>query len=72
MKISILAAVIGYGLLAGAALATETTAPATTVIKPDKAAIEARSQECRKEAEVRGLHNKDRRKFMDKCKRGEK
>jgi hypothetical protein len=76
MKTSILAAAFGLGLLVcGAAQSAETAVPtpiATTVAKPDKAAVEARSQECLKEAEVRGLHGKERRKFKEKCKRGEK
>ena len=69
MKTSVLAAAFGLGLLScGAAFGAE-SAP---VAKPDKAAMEARAQECLKEAEVRGLHGKERRKFKEKCKRGEK
>ena len=80
MKISMLAAAFGLGLLvSGAAYATEAAAPAagatpaaTTMAKPDKAAAEARSQECSKEADAKGLHGKERKKFREKCKKGDK
>lgn len=78
MKMCILAVALGLDLLvSGAALATDAAAPAasptptaTMVVKPDKAAMEARSQECSKEADVQGLRGKERRRFKDKCKRG--
>ena len=35
--------------------------------KPDKAAMEARSQECSKEADAKGLHGKERKKFRSEC-----
>jgi hypothetical protein len=80
MKLSILVAALGLGLLAsGSALATEAAAPAaspspmaTTMMKPDKAAMEARSQECSKQADAKGLHGKARREFRAKCKKGVK
>ena len=79
MKTSILAAVFGVGLLvSGAAYAldaaaTPTPSPtATAAAKPDKAAVEARSQECSKEADAKGLHGKERKKFREKCKKGDK
>jgi hypothetical protein len=78
MKLFVLAAALGMGLLAsGAAFATDAAAPAatpspaaTTMVKPDKAAMEARSQECSKEADAKGLHGKERKKFREKCKKG--
>lgn len=76
MKISLLAAALGFGLLmSGAAFATDAAAPAATsspaaAAKPDKAATEARSQECSKEADAKGLHGKERKKFREKCKKG--
>ena len=80
MKTSVLAAAFGFGLLAcGAVSAAETVATAATpaptpvaTMKPDKAAMQARAQECSKEAEVRGLMHKERKKFREKCLKGEK
>jgi hypothetical protein len=80
MKISVVAAAFGFGLLAwGAAFATETVANAaataptpTATMKPDKAAMQARAQECSKEAEVQGLMHKERKKFREKCMKGAK
>ena len=80
MKTSILAVTFGLGLLvSGAAYATDAAAPAaspsptptaTAAAKPDKAATEARSQECSKEADAKGLHGKERKKFREECKKG--
>jgi hypothetical protein len=77
MKTSILAAVLGVSLLvSGAARATDAAAPAAspspmaTKVKPDKAAAEARSQECSKEADAQGLKGHKRKVFREKCKRG--
>ena len=77
MKTSILAVAFGLGLfVSGAAYATDPATPAApaagTMAKPDKAAMEARSQECSKEADAKGLHGKERKKFREKCKKGEK
>jgi len=91
MKLSILAAALGLGLLAsGSAFATEAAAPATPAATPamksdamkpdamkpdamksDKAAHSAKSQECSKEADAKGLHGKARKEFRSKCKKGE-
>jgi hypothetical protein len=78
MKLCILAAALGLGLLvSGAAYATDAAAPAASPtpkaavpVKLDKAAAEARSQECLKEADVQGLRGRERKKFKEKCKRG--
>jgi ribosomal protein L12E/L44/L45/RPP1/RPP2 len=80
MKISTLAAAFGIACLtATAAFATDAAAPAATpspgaamAPKPDKAATEAKSQECSKEADAKGLHGKERKKFREKCKKGDK
>ena len=76
MKTSILAAAFGLGLLvSGSAYALDAATPSptpTAAAKPDKAAMEARSQECSKEADAKGLHGKERKKFREKCKKGEK
>jgi hypothetical protein len=80
MKFSLLAAALGLSLLvSGAAGATDAEAPvasptpmATMTAKPDKAAMEARSEECTKEADAQGLKGHKRRVFRAKCKRGAK
>ena len=76
MKLSIIAAAFGLVCLVSApAFATDAAAPspsptATTMAKPDRAAMEAKSQECSKEADAKGLHGKERKKFREKCKKG--
>jgi hypothetical protein len=82
MKISTLAAAFGLACLtATAAFATDAAAPAASPsptatpmakAKPDKAEMEAKSQECSKEADAQGLHGKKRKTFREKCKKGEK
>jgi hypothetical protein len=78
MKLSILAAALGFGLLvSGSAFATDAAAPAASasgamMAKPDKAAMEARSQECSKEADAKGLHGKKRKEFRSTCKKAKK
>jgi psiF repeat len=72
MKLSALAsvAVLAVALSAGAAFA-QTTAPAageTTTMTP--AARSAKSVECSKEADAKGLHGAERKKFRAKCKEG--
>jgi hypothetical protein len=74
MKFSVLAAALGLVLLAsGSAGAVDygVASPSlTATAKPDKAALQARSQECAKEADVRGLKGKERRRFKEKCRKG--
>ncbi len=82
MKLSTFAAAFGVAcLVATSAFATDAAAPAatpspsptaTSAMKPDKAAMEAKSQECSKEADAKGLHGKERKKFREKCKKGDK
>jgi hypothetical protein len=82
MKLSTLAAAIGFACLAAtSAFAIDAAAPAaspsptasaTPAAKPDKAAFEAKSQECSKEADAQGLHGKERKKFRAKCIKGGK
>ena len=74
MKLSALAsaAVLAVALSAGAAFA-QTTAPApaagaTTTMTP--AARSAKSIECSKEADAKGLHGSERKKFRAECKKG--
>jgi hypothetical protein len=82
MKLSTFAAVFGVAcLVASSAFAVDAATPAATpspaatatpAMKPDKAAVEAKSQECSKEADAKGLHGKERKKFREKCKKGDK
>ena len=74
MKLSQLACVgvLAVALSAGAAIA-QTTAPtpaagATTSMTP--AARSAKSIECSKEADAKGLHGAERKKFRAECKKG--
>jgi hypothetical protein len=85
MKISMLAVAFGL-LVSGAAFAQNApatptaTPPAATAPKPaaapaaapkaDAAAKAAKSAECSKEAEAKGLHGKERKKFREECKKG--
>ena len=81
MKTTLFAAVLGLGVLVGgAAYATDAAAPATpaatpspaagSMMKNDKADTAAKSQECSKEADAKGLHGKERKHFREKCKEG--
>ena len=78
MKIAFLAAAFSLAcLVSTSSFATDySTADATpspgAAAKPDKAAMQARAQECSKEADAKGLHGKARRDFRAKCKRGDK
>ena len=64
-------------LLAGSAFAQATapaakTAPAATTAPAEKKAEKPRtaaSLECSKEADAKGLHGKDRKKFRSECKK---
>jgi hypothetical protein len=79
MRLSTFAAAFGVAcLVATSAFAIDAAAPAATpspgataAAKPDKAAMEAKAQECSKEADAKGLHGKERKKFREKCKKGE-
>lgn len=73
MKISMLASAFVLGLfVSGAAIAqtAPATPAATAAAKPDAAAKAAKSAECSKEADAKGLHGKDRKKFREECKKG--
>ena len=77
MKISTLAAAFALGLFAaGAALADDAPKPAATpkpvatptaAMKPDSAEKVAKSADCYKQADVKGLHGKERKKFHYEC-----
>jgi hypothetical protein len=49
--------------------ATKTAAPAATEKKAEKPRTAA-SLECSKEADAKGLHGKERKKFRSECKKG--
>ena len=66
------AAVIASLLLAGPALAQSTATPSAKTDAPaatDKKAKSAASLECSKEADEKGLHGKERKKFRSACKK---
>ena len=57
--------------LAGGAALAQTAAPAPAApAAPAVAAHSAKSIECSKEADAKGLHGEARRKFRAECKRG--
>ena len=82
MKLSTLAAAASLALLlSGSAFAQTTPAPvmkpavkpaamAPAATAPDAAAKAAKSAECSKEADAKGLHGKERKKFRESCKMG--
>lgn len=74
----IAAAAVASLLLAGSAFAQSTTAPAAKTDAPaadkaaqgtDKKARSAASLECSKEADEKGLHGKERKKFRSECRK---
>ena len=68
MKISSFVGALALGLLvSGSASALDAAA---TVAKPDAAAKAAKSAECYKEADVKGLHGRERKKFHRDCVKG--
>jgi hypothetical protein len=70
MRISTFVSAIAFGVLvSGAAYALDAATPEAT--SADAAARAAKSAECSRQADVKGLHGPERRKFREKCKRGE-
>jgi hypothetical protein len=67
-----LAAAATLALLSGGVAQAQTAAPAakTEAAGKVKAPRTAKSLECSKEADAKGLHGKERKKFRSKCKRG--
>jgi hypothetical protein len=71
MKITTLATAAAMtALLIGGAAFAQTPAPAPAAAAPAVAAHSAKSVECSKEADAKGLHGEARRKFRAECKRG--
>jgi hypothetical protein len=68
--ITLLSAAAMSAFLMGAAFAD--TAPAPAPAKPASAPVahSAKSIECSKEADAKGLHGKERKKFRAECKAG--
>ena len=68
--ITLLSAAAMSAFLMGAAFAD--TAPAPAPAKPAAAPVahSAQSIECSKEADAKGLHGKERKKFRAECKKG--
>ena len=69
-----LAAACTLALLSTGVSHAQTAAPAakTEAVKPKaaKAPRTAKSLECSKQADAKGLHGKERKKFRSQCKRG--
>jgi hypothetical protein len=53
--------------VSSAAFALDAAAPDTA--KPDAAAMKAKAQQCSNEADAKGLHGKERKKFREECKK---
>lgn len=72
MRISTFATAVAVGVLvSGAACAYDAAAPAPAPASAaDVAAKKIKSDECYKEADLKGLHNKERRKFHRECVEG--
>jgi len=71
MKITTLATAAAMAaLLIGGAAFAQTTTPAPAASAPTAAVPSAKSVECSKEADAKGLHGEARRKFRAECKRG--
>lgn len=61
----------GVAVLFAANVAFAETAAAPAPAPADAAAKAAKSKECSKEADAKGLHGKARKKFREACKKGE-
>ncbi len=76
MKLSTVISAFAFSamMMGGVALAVE-AAPAAKPMAPTAAPMaagthSAKSVECTKEADAKGLHGKDRKKFREECKKG--
>jgi hypothetical protein len=70
MRVTTFVFAIAFGVLvSGAAYALDAAAPATPS-PVDVAAKKAKSDDCYKQADVKGLHGKDRKKFHRECVEG--
>jgi hypothetical protein len=70
MRISTFVSAIALGvLISGAAYALDAASPAPAP-SVDVAAKKVKSDECYKEADVKGLHGKERKKFHRDCVEG--
>jgi hypothetical protein len=68
MRISTFVSAIALSaLVASSAFALDAAAPSPS---NDAAAKAAKSAECSKQADAKGLHGKDRKKFREECKKG--
>lgn len=69
MKIYAFAAALALGVFVSAPVCADDATTATPP-KADAAARAAKSAECLKDADAKGLRLKDRKKFLRECKRG--
>jgi hypothetical protein len=72
MRISIFVSAIAFGVLvSGAAHALDAAAPAApSAVDVDVAARKIKSDVCYKQADLKGLHKDERRKFHRECLEG--
>jgi hypothetical protein len=71
MTIKMLLAALGtVAILSTATVQAEPAAPSPTPTAPTKATRSAKSLECSRQANEKGLHGKERRKFRRQCIRG--
>jgi hypothetical protein len=71
MRISTFVSALALGMfVSGAAFALDAAAPDAKPVAADAAARAAKSAECSKEADAKGLHGKPRKKFREECKKG--
>jgi hypothetical protein len=67
MKISTFVSALALGMfVSSAAFALDAATPE----KPDATAKAEKSAECSKQADAKGLHGKERKKFREECKKG--
>ncbi|MGD1035956.1 MAG: PsiF family protein [Roseiarcus sp.] len=71
MRISTFVSAIALGVLvSGVAYALDAAAPADPAAAEAAAAKKAKSEDCYKQADVKGLHGKERKKFHRECVEG--
>jgi hypothetical protein len=68
MKLKIFVSALALGMfVSSTAFALDAAAPDTA--KPDVTAMKAKAQQCSNEADAKGLHGKERKKFRASCKK---
>lgn len=65
---TVLAAAMTLALVSGGTVYAQTAA--SDAAKPTKKERSAKSLDCSKQADAKGLHGKERKKFRSECKKG--